>query len=63
MAGLAAIAGATRLPCLAIGGVGPGDLAGLKAAGAAGVAVVSAISRAPDMQAAARALAQEWARA
>lgn len=63
MAGLAAIAGATRLPCLAIGGIGPGDLAAVKAAGAAGVAVVSAISRAPDMQAAARALAQEWARA
>lgn len=60
--GLAAICARTALPCLAIGGVGPGDLAAVKAAGAAGVAVVSAISRAADMEAAARALLNEWRR-
>lgn len=58
--GLAAICARTALPCLAIGGVGPGDLAAVKVAGAAGVAVVSAISRAADMEAAARALLDEW---
>lgn len=58
--GLAAICARTALPCLAIGGIGPGDLAGVKAAGAAGIAVVSAISRAADMEAAARALLNEW---
>ncbi|WP_113912215.1 thiamine phosphate synthase [Roseovarius dicentrarchi] len=61
--GLARIIAATPLPCVAIGGVKPGDLAAIRQAGAAGVAVVSAISRAADMQAAARALIAEWSAA
>lgn len=60
--GLATICAQTALPCLAIGGVGSGDLAAVKAAGGAGIAVVSAISRAVDMEAAARALLNEWGR-
>lgn len=60
MDGLAQIIAATPLPCVAIGGIKPGDLAAIRQAGAVGVAVVSAVSRAPDMEAAARALIAEW---
>ncbi|MCQ0091035.1 thiamine phosphate synthase [Roseovarius sp. M141] len=60
MDGLARIIAATPLPCVAIGGIKPGDAGAIRQAGAAGIAVVSAISRAPDMQAAARALIHEW---
>jgi thiamine-phosphate pyrophosphorylase len=60
MDGLAAIARAAPCPAIAIGGLGPGDAAALHAAGAAGMAVVSAVTRAPDMEAAARALLDEW---
>ncbi len=60
MDGLAKIIAATPLPCVAIGGIKPGDLAAIRQAGAVGIAVVSAISRAPDMQGAARALIAEW---
>ncbi len=60
MDGLARIIAATPLPCVAIGGIKPGDLAAIRQAGAVGVAVVSAISRARDMQSAARALVAEW---
>ncbi|KAA9089539.1 thiamine phosphate synthase [Microbacterium radiodurans] len=52
--GFARLAAATALPCVAIGGVAPGDVAPLRAAGAAGVAVVSAICGAMDPAAAAR---------
>lgn len=58
--GIARIIAASFRPCIVIGGVGPGDLAALRAAGAAGVAVVSAISRADDMQRAARDLIEKW---
>lgn len=58
--GLARIIAATPLPCVAIGGIEPGDLRVLRQAGAVGIAVVSAISRAPDMEGAARALIAEW---
>lgn len=58
--GLAAIAARACVPALAIGGVGPGDAAALKRAGVAGMAVVSAVTRAPDPQAATRALVNEW---
>ncbi|ARC88483.1 thiamine phosphate synthase [Rhodovulum sp. MB263] len=58
--GLARIAAASPLPCVAIGGVGATDARALKAAGAAGMAVVSAISAAPDPEDAARALAGAW---
>ncbi|MBK5923933.1 thiamine phosphate synthase [Rhodovulum sulfidophilum] len=60
LGGLARIAAASALPCVAIGGVGAGDARALKAAGAAGMAVVSAISAASDPEAAARALAGAW---
>ncbi len=60
MDGLERIIAATPLPCVAIGGVKPGDAAAIRRAGAGGIAVVSAISRAPCMEAAARALIAEW---
>ena len=41
-------------PCIAIGGIGPEDVAAVRAAGGAGVAVVSAILGADDAEAAAR---------
>lgn len=58
--GLAAIVAAARLPTYAIGGIGPGDARALRAVGAAGLAVVSAVTRAPDPQAATAALLAEW---
>ncbi|RAP42690.1 thiamine-phosphate diphosphorylase [Rhodovulum viride] len=58
--GLGRIVSSTALPCVAIGGLGVADAAGVKAAGANGMAVVSAISAAPDPAAAARALAEAW---
>ena len=61
--GLARIIAATGLPCYAIGGVKPGDAAAVKAAGAVGLAVVSAVTRAADPVAATRALVNEWMRA
>ncbi len=48
VAGFAALAAATDLPCLAIGGVTAADVPALRAAGAAGVAVVSAVCAADD---------------
>ena len=54
--GLAAIAARTRLPIVAIGGLHAGNAADVVAAGADGVAVVSAICAAPDPEAAAREL-------
>ena len=58
--GLAAIVAAARLPTFAIGGIGPGDSHALRAAGAVGLAVVAAVTRAPDPQAATAALLAEW---
>ena len=63
VAGFAEIAAATPLPCVAIGGIRVDDVAGLKHAGAAGVAVVSAICAASDPRAAAAAFATAWSRA
>ena len=60
MAGLAAICAAAPRPAVAIGGVGPGDARAVRQAGAAGMAVVSAICAAVDPEAAARALLDEW---
>ncbi|HXF70504.1 MAG TPA: thiamine phosphate synthase [Thermoflexus sp.] len=56
--GLAMVARSTRLPVVAIGGVGPENAAACIRAGAVGVAVISAITQAPDPEAAARALRQ-----
>ncbi|MBT9382987.1 thiamine phosphate synthase [Pseudooceanicola sp. CBS1P-1] len=61
--GAARIIARTALPCLAIGGLTHADTAPLKAAGAAGMAVVSAISRAPDMGLATAEILQAWSRA
>jgi thiamine-phosphate pyrophosphorylase len=58
--GLARIIAGTTLPCYAIGGLKPGDAAAVKAAGAVGMAVVSAVTRATDPQGATRALVEEW---
>lgn len=54
--GFAALAAATDLPCIAIGGVTASDVPVLRRAGAAGVAVVSAICAAEDPATVARAL-------
>jgi thiamine-phosphate pyrophosphorylase len=54
--GLRAVVRATRLPVVAIGGVNAENAAACIQAGAAGVAVISAITQAPDPEAAARAL-------
>lgn len=56
LAGLAAIRAATALPLVAIGGVHAGNAADLLAAGADGLAVVSAICSSPDPRRAAQAL-------
>jgi thiamine-phosphate pyrophosphorylase len=56
----AALAASTRLPAVAIGGIGLADIAPLRRAGAAGAAVVSALCSAPNPRETARALAREW---
>jgi thiamine monophosphate synthase len=48
------VALAGRIPCLAIGGVRPEDATAVRAAGGVGVAVVSGILGAGDVEAAAR---------
>ena len=58
--GLARIVAATALPTFAIGGLKPGDAGAVHATGAVGMAVVSAVTRAPDPEAATRALLAEW---
>ncbi len=58
--GLARICASTTTPCVAIGGLGPADVAALRAAGAAGMAVISAICGRPDPQSAARELITAW---
>ncbi|OUE19324.1 Hydroxymethylpyrimidine/phosphomethylpyrimidine kinase [Clavibacter michiganensis] len=60
--GFGIIAGLSPVPCVAIGGVDVGDVAAIAAAGGAGTAVVSAICAAEDPEAAARELAEAWAR-
>ncbi|MCJ1699724.1 thiamine phosphate synthase [Rathayibacter festucae] len=60
--GFAALAAATPLPCVAIGGVTAGDAAALRRTGAAGLAIVSAICAADDPESAARAFRAEWDR-
>jgi len=54
--GFGVLAAATTLPCIAIGGIGLDDVAPLRDAGAAGIAVVSLLSAADDPAEAARAL-------
>ncbi|ARU02295.1 thiamine phosphate synthase [Yoonia vestfoldensis] len=61
--GLARIIGGTSLPCYAIGGLKEDDAVAVKAAGAIGMAVVSAVTRTADPQAATRALVKAWRQA
>ncbi|MCA5925004.1 thiamine phosphate synthase [Curtobacterium oceanosedimentum] len=58
--GFARLAAATDLPCVAIGGVTLDDVDPLRAAGAAGVAVVSGICAAADPGSAAAAYVAAW---
>lgn len=58
--GFARLARSTALPCVAIGGIESADVGALRAADAAGVAVVSAICAADDPFEAARALTESW---
>lgn len=60
--GFELVAGAAPVPCVAIGGVALDDVAALRRAGAAGVAVVSAICAAPDPGQVARDYVKEWGR-
>ena len=54
--GLAAVVAASRLPVVGIGGITADNAADVIRAGAAGVALISAVCRAPDPQLAARQL-------
>lgn len=58
--GLRRVAAATTLPVAAIGGIGLGRIAEIRATGVAMAAVVSAIAGARDPQAAAEALVFAW---
>jgi thiamine-phosphate pyrophosphorylase len=57
---LAQIVRRSPWPCLAIGGIDPARVAAVRRAGAAGVAVVSAICGQPDVRAATRQLRASW---
>lgn len=61
-AGIRAAVQAVRLPVAAIGGITLARIPEVRATGAAMAAVITAISRAPDRIAAARALVDAWAR-
>lgn len=58
--GLARAVGQSALPCVAIGGITLGDVPGVAASGAAGMAVVRAICAAQDPQAASILLRAAW---
>lgn len=58
--GLAHVVAASAVPCVAIGGLGLPDAAGVRGAGAAGMAVVRAVAGAPDPRAAAAELLAAW---
>jgi thiamine-phosphate pyrophosphorylase len=53
-------AAATSMPILALGGIGAGNVAACRAAGAAGVAVLGEILRADDPRAATREILAGW---
>lgn len=61
--GFARLSATTSLPCVAIGGVNLADTVALRTAGAAGLAVVSAVCAAPDPQQATRDFVTAWAEA
>ncbi len=59
---LLARAGALGVPVVAIGGITAANAGNLERAGAQAVAVISAVFDAPDVEAAARAIAGPWGR-
>jgi thiamine-phosphate diphosphorylase len=61
--GLAAVCQLSAVPCVAIGGVKQADLPAVRAAGAAGAAVVSAVCGHPDPRRATQELVLGWAAA
>ena len=63
LSGLRAVVAATRLPVVAIGGIGEHNLAEVATSGAAMAAVISALATAADPGATARALIATWRRA
>ena len=58
--GFGELAASTPLPCVAIGGIGVDDVAALRRAGAAGIAVVSLLSEADDPGAVVQDLLSAW---
>lgn len=58
--GFGELVASTPIPCVAIGGITLADVAPLKRAGAAGIAVVSAVCAAEDPESAASTLTREW---
>jgi len=58
--GLRAICSAVDVPVAAVGGIGPKEIAGVVAAGADAVCVISAVSHASDPRAAAATLTREY---
>lgn len=58
--GFGRFAARAPMPCVAIGGVRPGDIGPLRRAGASGVALVSALCGAPDPRAAAKQMRADW---
>ena len=58
--GFQAFAAASPEPCVAIGGIGLADVAALRAAGATGAAVVSAVCTAADPRRSAQELVAAW---
>ncbi len=63
LAGLALACAASAVPVFAIGGIEPATVGDVLRQGAAGVAVIGAVARADNMQAAVRELVQELERA
>ncbi len=58
--GFRAMAGGLSLPALALGGIAAENIAAVRAAGAAGIAVMGGIMRAEDPEAEARRLVAAW---
>ncbi|WP_028707766.1 thiamine phosphate synthase [Propionicicella superfundia] len=62
LAGLAERVAACPWPAVAIGGIGPSNIAAVRDTGVAGASVVSAICGQPDPAAATASLVREWSR-
>lgn len=62
ISGFARLCQSTSLPCVAIGGIERADVSNLRKAGAAGVAIVSALCTAAKPYEEAQMLAQQWGR-